>query len=203
MTARATHQFVIAILSCLQASLAFAQAPTAAEIEAAINEGVDLEYAPLQGVMDTTILKGGETTEGDFLFLCNADLVWNFGSEELIERFKGQLYGNTDPSDNNLNTAPDDAPLDPDTEPLPPDEELFPNLFPPDFELFPRLGDLLDTNFRMQLGEFEAGDEVHSIRMRVRIESAGPDWIVTHLDTSTTVLNGNPLDSLKTSFNTR
>jgi hypothetical protein len=153
---------------CVPSSAATAESPTPAEIEAAINEGVDLKYAQFQSVSDTSILRGGETAHGDFLYLCNANVIWDIGSEELTENLKSEIAS----------------------------AEL-----PDGFRQFLPMAEIVTAALRNQLGEFESGDVVHSIRMRVRLEFAGDDWIVTQLRTSSTEFKGNPLESLKAGNN--
>lgn len=148
---------------CVSSSVTFAEVPTAAEIEAAINEGVDLDHHLFQSVTATKILKGGETARGDFLFLCDASLVWDIGSAELTETLRNEI-GKAE--------------------------------VPGDWQQFLPMAEIVTAALRNRLGEFESGDVVHSVRMRVRLESAGDDWIVTHLDTVATALKGNPLDTL-------
>ena len=170
-TLGSVRRIVFAVIAvCFSSTIALAEAPTAAEIESAVNEGVDLNYHLLQSVTDTRILKGGETTRGDFLYLCDASLVWDIGSAELIESFRNE----TEQAE-----------------------------FPEALQQFLPMAEIVTAALRNQLGTFEAGDVVHSIRMRVRLESAGDDWIVTQLETVATELRGNPLDSFNAAGESR
>ena len=156
------------LTTCGLQSLALADDPTVPEIEAAINEGVDFEYALIQTVTNTNVLKGGATRQGDYLFLCDATLVWKHDREELIAAL---LDGRSGASE-----------------------------FPEGFAQFIRegsLAEMLEAALRRRLGDFSKGDEVMSIRMRVRLEAAGDDWIVTQLNMSPSEFTVNPLDSLK------
>ena len=61
-----------------------ADAPDAQAIQQALNRGVDLESPDWEGVSNLRIVAGGQTANGDFLFVCEGDLVWTVSPDELI-----------------------------------------------------------------------------------------------------------------------
>jgi hypothetical protein len=76
--------FAIAIVLTLPA-LAQAQGPDPLAIQTALNESLELEYTFFQESVDVEIVRGGETAEGDYLFLCNARLVWKMSSDQFMQ----------------------------------------------------------------------------------------------------------------------
>ena len=57
-------------------SLAHAQTPDAATIQLAMNESLELEFPYFQEFAGVQVTRGGATDEGDYLFLCDARLIW-------------------------------------------------------------------------------------------------------------------------------
>ena len=81
----------------LSQSGAAAAVPTAADIQTAMNDGIQLEHPQWQEVSSLKIEKGGVMTDGSVLFLCRAKLTWKVDSKELVkqlgEEVKKQAQG--------------------------------------------------------------------------------------------------------------
>ena len=59
-------------------------APDAEAIQRALNQGVELDSPDCQAVADLKILAGGKTASGEFLFVCEGDIVWSVSLAEFI-----------------------------------------------------------------------------------------------------------------------
>ncbi|MCP5112810.1 MAG: hypothetical protein GY953_18440 [bacterium] len=77
------HLLIVSFLLA-PAALAQAQGPDAAAIRTAMNEGLDLEFPTFQQFTGVEIVRGGVTGQGDYLYLCNALLVWKLDRDALI-----------------------------------------------------------------------------------------------------------------------
>jgi hypothetical protein len=73
--------------------LAHAQAPDPLAIQTALNESLELEYTFFQECADVQIVRGGVTAEGDYLFLCNARLVWKMSSDQFMQLMQEGIDG--------------------------------------------------------------------------------------------------------------
>lgn len=71
------------VLGCAS-TLASAQDPDAEQIAAAVNEGVGVDLGSCYAVADVSVLRGGETSRGDRLYLCDARLEWKISRADLI-----------------------------------------------------------------------------------------------------------------------
>ena len=74
--------FVCVALLSAPSGLTHAQAPDASTIQAAMNDGLELEFPFFQEFANVQVIRGGATDEGDYLFLCTARLVWKLSSPE-------------------------------------------------------------------------------------------------------------------------
>lgn len=76
---------VILCMAMLLASagLARGQEPTALTVEAAMNESLELDFPFFQQFANIQIVRGGQTREGDYLFLCTGLMIWKVSSDEL------------------------------------------------------------------------------------------------------------------------
>lgn len=79
------------LLLLTPAAVARAQAPDAAAIQTAMNEGLELEFPTFQQYADVEIVRGGLTSQGDYLYLCNALLVWKLDSDALVAFMEQQI----------------------------------------------------------------------------------------------------------------
>lgn len=68
-----------------------ADAPDAQAIQQALNRGVDLDSPDCQGVSNLQIVAGGKTANGDFLFVCEGDIVWTVSLDEYIAMLQEAL----------------------------------------------------------------------------------------------------------------
>lgn len=137
------------VLGCASME-ASAQDPDAEQIAAAVNEGVGTDLGSCYSVADVKVLRGGETSRGDRLYLSDASLVWNISRADLIAFWE---------------------------EPT--------RLQSPEFaELVEVIGEQQLKALMSTPGGFERGDEAARIRFRVRLESAGDDWIVAAFTSS-------------------
>ena len=73
--------------------LAHAQAPDPLTIQAALNESLELDYPFFQECVDVQVVRGGVTVEGDYLFLCNARLVWKMSSDQFMQLMQEGIDG--------------------------------------------------------------------------------------------------------------
>ncbi len=79
-----TIPLVVSLL--LFAPIALAVDPSdAPAIEKALNQGVELDHPDVQAVTALRILAGGQTRNGDFLYVCEGDLVWTVSIAEFKE----------------------------------------------------------------------------------------------------------------------
>jgi hypothetical protein len=156
---------VVLLSLAITVSAGAAEQPTAAEIESAVNEGVDLEHAPLQSISGLKIISGGQTARGDVLYLCDAALVWSVDIDGFLAVVRKEMSVKLQKT--------------------PAAEELFSH------------DESIERLLRSQLGSFKKGDAVVPVRLRVRLEQAGGNWIVTALQVKATELRSNPLDALK------
>jgi len=78
---------------CAQPALVRAQAPDPLTIQTALNESLELDYPFFQESVDVQIVRGGVTVEGDYLFLCNARLVWKMSSDQFFQLMQEGIDG--------------------------------------------------------------------------------------------------------------
>jgi hypothetical protein len=71
------------VLGCVSTE-ASAEDPDAEQIAGAVNEGVAVDIGSCYSVSDVKVLRGGETSRGDRLYLCDARLEWRIGRADLI-----------------------------------------------------------------------------------------------------------------------
>lgn len=64
------------------AGLADAQAPDALAVQLAMNEGLEREFPTFQEFADVLIVRGGQTFDGNYLFLCSGRLMWKLSSAD-------------------------------------------------------------------------------------------------------------------------
>lgn len=76
----------VVLFSVVPASLD--DTPNATAIQKAMNQGVELEFHQFQELADVKILQGGITSRGDFLFVCDAKLIWKVDPEVVLAYFK-------------------------------------------------------------------------------------------------------------------
>lgn len=143
-----------------------AAGPGAAEIQAAINDGIQLPHARWQTVENLRIEKGGATVDGSFVYLCRADLVWKLGRKELLEELQEKLDAQVERHAGKEGVG----------------------------GLFKGMGSIALAVVASELGEFEAGDSVAELPVRVALVKAGDDWIV--LDSAFPKGFKNPLDDV-------
>lgn len=77
-----TRFFLYVALFCASSGLAHGQAPDALTIQLAMNDGLELEYQYFQELANVQIVRGGTTEEGEYLFVCTAQLVWKLSCTE-------------------------------------------------------------------------------------------------------------------------
>lgn len=70
-------------------------APTAEEVQEAMNDGIQLEHARWREFSDLKVQKGGVTSDGSFLYLCRVKVVWKVDSETLMTGIKEDLSAQT------------------------------------------------------------------------------------------------------------
>ena len=63
-------------------AVAHAQAPDTLAIQLAMNESLELDFPYFQELANVQIVRGGDTDEDEYLFLCTAQLVWKLSSTE-------------------------------------------------------------------------------------------------------------------------
>ncbi len=61
--------------------------PKAGDIEAAINDGIQLKYPDWQEITDLKIVKGGKTKRGEWVHICTAKLVWKVDTKQFQDAF--------------------------------------------------------------------------------------------------------------------
>ena len=83
--------FLCIALLLAPAGYLHAQAPDAPAIQLALNEGLDREFPTFQEYADLQIIKGGQTQDGDFLFLCSGRLMWKLSSTELSTMLQQEI----------------------------------------------------------------------------------------------------------------
>ncbi len=83
---------VLAVVWALPA-LAHAQAPDPLTIQTALNESLELEYTFFQECVDVQVVRGGVTSEGDYLFLCTGRLVWKMSSDQFMQLMQEGIDG--------------------------------------------------------------------------------------------------------------
>ena len=80
----------IAILAA-SSGLAHAQAPDASTIQLSMNEALELEFPYFQELAGVQIVRGGATDEGEYLFLCTANLVWKLSSADFAAMMQQEI----------------------------------------------------------------------------------------------------------------
>ena len=73
--------------------LAHAQASDPLTIQVAMNESLELDYPFFQELLDVQVIRGGVTNEGDFLFFCNAHLIWKLSSAQFMQLMQEGIDG--------------------------------------------------------------------------------------------------------------
>ena len=141
--------------------------PEPAEIEAAMNDGIQLKYADSQKIADLKITKGGETRAGNWVYLCTAKLVWKIDSKQFLKDFEAKATAELDKQ-----IAPGSL------------KELAKSLAP--------------LGVKMVLGDFNVGETIVQLPIRVSLVNAGGDWIVT--DSAFPAGFINPVDKLFEKF---
>ena len=57
-------------------------------IQKALNNSVEVQQPDAQEIENRKILAGGKTAEGDYLYVCEGDLVWSLDRQEYLKRFE-------------------------------------------------------------------------------------------------------------------
>jgi hypothetical protein len=73
------------VLFLLIPGMLHAQAPDSKIIETAMNEGVELDFGEFQELTEVKIRSGGVTTTGDYVFICEANVVWKIDGVEFTK----------------------------------------------------------------------------------------------------------------------
>ena len=60
----------------------------AESIQKSLNQGVELLQPDVQKIENLQVLAGGKTSKGDYLYVCEGDLVWLIGRKEYLERYQ-------------------------------------------------------------------------------------------------------------------
>ena len=57
-------------------------------IQKSLNQSVEVLQPDAQQIENLKILAGGKTGKGDFLYLCEGDLVWSIDRQEYLKRYE-------------------------------------------------------------------------------------------------------------------
>lgn len=57
-------------------------------IQKSLNQSVEIQQPDAQEIENLKILAGGKTNEGDYLYLCEGDLVWSIDRQEYLNRYE-------------------------------------------------------------------------------------------------------------------
>jgi len=86
------NKFFLAIALLLASTpYAQAQAPDALAVQLAMNEGLEREFPTFQEYTDIQIIRGGQTHDGNYLFLCNGRLMWKMNSTDFSTLLKTEI----------------------------------------------------------------------------------------------------------------
>ena len=84
--------FVLSILS-----FPVVEKHDAAVIQKSLNQSVEVLQPDAQEIENLKILAGGKTSKGDYLYVCEGDLVWSIDRKEYLKRYetiaKGVPFG--------------------------------------------------------------------------------------------------------------
>jgi len=80
--------FVLSILT-----LPIADKHDAAVIQKSLNQGVEVLQPDAQAIERLEILAGGKTSGGDYLYVCEGDLVWTIDRQEYLKRYEKLARG--------------------------------------------------------------------------------------------------------------
>ena len=127
--------FVLSILT-----LPIADKHDAAVIQKSLNQSVEALQPDAQVIDRLEILAGGKTSGGDYMYVCEGDLVWSIDRQDYLKQYEKFARG---------------VPF----------------------------GELGAAFMKGSLPHFKKGDLINKVRIRVRLEKAGDDLIVTSAKT--------------------
>lgn len=148
---------LIPVILLSLSGVADGQVPDVSTIEYALNQSLELEFPHFQEIADVVVLQGGATADTDFLFLCTGRLRWKLSSADLEAVLRQEIAEEVERQAGNAEGGNSERALD-------------------------ELRNVLNTALSLRLqriDSFQTGGTATLVKLRVRLEQAGADWIVT------------------------